>query len=703
MDPATPPIATTEAAPAPEAAAKEEPKPAPTPAKPEKKSATPPKQAETSSEPPSKKAKTEESDGTKPPALPPVNPSLTTVSLQIQNPELTLASQLEFETIFANLKLDSINVTNDYLKFTDLTSRNQCDPGARFTVDVQSDTRNFFAIASRFVTTHYDNKTAATSPMVTHITMVAHLLMCFYCYILSCDIHHRQVISYHATFWRNDEKRKHLYNALMRCRFPSKLAFILEALAPLNDALRKDLEYTPSYAGFHFPIDFGKFFPIQALLHGHNLMIETRANSPINEFKRKLANSIVFTVNNVQYNVSKVLGYLFLHENRCTLHPNFINQHFETLVQPATQRTYTVGRTAFAPIKFTPLTCPEDVNPYDLLLNFSDGNFHNMLSLVKAFDNFYSQLDSAAPPLAAIFEKAHGVSILSHFIMTPQLPTHHYLPPSEAADEQDITYMDDAAFARVIHYMETPALPQHTHIYPGESAYVEPEFYDMERHAGSIATLPYTFKAFTPDRDVDNKVLLAQPYQTSVATGTLSLAHGLYIEANSITAITIPTPNPFQDMYENNSHYVQGTIPVTKLRMPPAFNQPNHIYPLIERVPQPLMSSHLGIAIRDMSKAIIPVFDARHVEANIVQPIPGIDNTHHHIFKAYGHTVAAWRDTANVPLPDASVHLWSSYRYVKEAANAARNVSLYSTMNGFYGISMPVHKIDNPGVLLYGP
>lgn len=152
-----------------------------------------------------------------------------------------------------------------YFEKLDVATRLELDHGISHIIDVQPDLRFPLQYFMYNIAEEYPDLTTRSHPYVSTFTLIAYEQLLFNAYLLACDLHARDTLSYHATFYKNDSLRSDYFNKLMNCYVPSDLETLLLNLAPTYDPQRRLQLYVPSLAAFDFALDIGRCVPLQCL------------------------------------------------------------------------------------------------------------------------------------------------------------------------------------------------------------------------------------------------------------------------------------------------------------------------------------------------------------------------------------------------------------------------------------------------------
>ncbi|KAG8227153.1 hypothetical protein J437_LFUL001697 [Ladona fulva] len=264
---------------------------------------------------------------------------------------------------------------SDYFEKLDVAIRMELDHGQTHTIDVQPDLRFPFQYFLYNVSNKYPDLTTKSHPFVSTFTLVAYQQILFNSFLLICDLYSRDQASFFAQRYKNVSQKMDLLTKLLDCHIPQELELLLSQLAPTYDPQRKLMTFVPSLAGFDFNLDLGRIVPPQMMILAHHLLASVRTNSEPETILRTFYAAPILTVNEVVYTPSHFLGAYFDINQRPTNHPNWLNSRFENVFNPVIGRAL-IQRPTLAKARMIPSAydAPEDIDPYEFLLAFSEDN-----------------------------------------------------------------------------------------------------------------------------------------------------------------------------------------------------------------------------------------------------------------------------------------------------------------------------------------
>lgn len=517
-------------------------------------------------------------------------------------------------------------------------------------------------------------------------------------YLLICDLHASENISYFAQSYKNNSLKSDYLSKLMSTYVPPDLEVLINNLAPTYDPQRRLQLYVPSLAAYDFLTDYGRSVPPSMFILAHHLLASSRTNAEPETILRTFYATTILEVGNTHFTPANFIGGYFDRLQRPTAHANWLNSRFEKIFNPVISRAL-IQRPTLAKTRLQSqhYNNAESVNPYEFLLCYSETNIEKILEIINDVSSFLKSESKATKVLSQTLENSTGINIMYHSIWTVTLPTFHTLPPPTVTAVQDSDEINDVAYARYIKFLQ-PA-PEFKSKLPPPTADIEPALYLVGKEPYNPQQAPFSYEEFDKQRHVYPDVLWFQPYSKNPSAINFSLTLGLFIESADIDSVSIPIPNIWMSLTENNSMYLQGTLPIEHVLKFSPNSELNNRFRLCSRELNADKDQPIGMSFRDSSKVMVPRFGIEHVRANINQ-LHGVHIQNNCNDPEIDFTYTAWRasELPNVPL--AYAHLWSSYRYVSQANSRNRRVHLYYTLRQYYGESVTLSRTRNPVLLL---
>jgi len=284
-----------------------------------------------------------------------------------------------------------------------------------------------------------------------------------------------------------------------------------------------------------------------------------------------------------------------------------------------------------------------------------------------------------------------GATVVTHSIEPYVLPTWHKLPVvpvTTAAEPQRITHTQ---FAQHIHFLTGRAPPAGVIDYPDiEHAFRNLVLLEDHVHAPGEDTFPV--EVLDVRTYVEPDVFWFSPYSVNTSVYNYSWTNGFKIETAEIDGVTIPIPNPTFSLKQNNSQYLQGTVPIRKIRAYIPSTDANNQLLVTSRVDLIPPVQPVSITLRESSRNVLPVFDTRNTIAPPIE-LPGFQRTPRFASTFDAFTTSSWKSSDEPPLTDNSLLIWSSYRYTSDSNILTdRNVHMYCSLRPMFGLTVPLER-----------
>lgn len=325
-----------------------------------------------------------------------------------------------------------------------------------------------------------------------------------------------------------------------------------------------------------------------------------------------------------------------------------------------------------------------------------------MLNIVPAhtmlfnISKFIEKTYPSAPTLGSFLGNISGITILSHSLESPTLPTWHSLTCDELPETSKS--ISDAVFASKINFCAPPQTYTDDIPYPADPTLIEPELYLVDRIKFDPRNDPVQFLTFIPRENSLPDVFWFQPYSRGTGELNHSLVLGLKIETAEIDGISIPVPNPTLTFINENSEYRQGSIPASNILRMIHLNGRTHIR-IRSRV-TPDEYEPLSFNRRSIAKNVLPTFANKDVDDTVNGTFPFNKEKNQRNFEV-ATTYCQWPKNEQCPLPEQEMYLWSSYRYRQTPTSSTdADIYFYYTLRGLYGLNTFLSKSRNPATLL---
>lgn len=588
--------------------------------------------------------------------------------------------------------------TADFFSQMNLPGNIELDDAAPFTIDVQPDFRFIFSYICYYVSHVYPELNVKGHPMVSPFTLVAYCLSLVISHILVCDLSSRRTASWYATPFRNDAHLQDYLTVLLNAKIPSFMMPLLQQLAPTLDPRRIHLEYVPSLAGFHFPHDFGRFFPIHIMIAAHQQIATIRSNIDPSDALLRYYQTTICTYGQNTYRIGNLFGTHYNNGATDVIHTNWINSILESIFNPVVGRALT-QRPTFSRIPILPYTQANvnDFNPYIYGLSAIDDNLDKMSDFTRSLASFITIEDPKTIALGTLLQNIQGITILNHSIEPVTLPTWTNKTVTSTTTTAPTTTASATQFAQVHHFLVTPETFTGTNLYPNDDTTINTHLYLVRNQAYASNTTRLKYIEFDGKIHVSPYVLYFQPYDVSPSSLGFTVALGIKIEHAEIDGFTVPTENPLSSLEENNSQYMQSAIRLDRIRSV-LFTDGN--IRLRHRRILDNIHQAIGVAFRDMSRVILPIFGNSAVR-NITARPSGFHAEDNYDNDQTAFTYSAFTQNVDPKFPAGYVYAWSSYRVVT-ALRAPTDIDKFMLLSfrPHYGTNVTLSRSKNPSVLI---
>jgi hypothetical protein len=585
----------------------------------------------------------------------------------------------------------------DYYKFMNMPQNVELSDSEPYTIDVQNDFRYIFAFIAFHVTALYPEANVKGHPAISPPSLIAYCLAIVYAHILTCDLSSRRTCSDYANVFRNDNHLKDYLSTLLNANIPPFLMPLLSQLAPTTDPRRTLIEYVPSLAGFSFIHDFGRTIPIHALLAAHQLVATSRSNLDPADVLLKLYKTELITVNTTPYRIGNLFGTHYNNQVHNFTHSNWLNLILESVFNPIVGRALTQKPTfSRIPIHSYTVPDPDDVNPYIYALSATDDNLDVVSDFIRSASRFTKAETSNSIVLGQLLQSITGITILTHSVEPPTLPTWTHLEISaDAIPTHEATHINFASHTR---FLSRPTALTGTITYPPDLGTTPQTLLLMTDVDADPNNYPVEFLTFDGKIHISPQVLYFQPYDVSPSALAHTITLGLKIESSEIDGITVPTEHPTQSLSDNNSMLLQSAIRLDKIARTNMTADPTIIRSrtLLDASNQPL-----GLAISNMSINVLPSFVKTQVPTVFPSTLPGFTSVAQHTDPKFAFNYSASKVNNPGTLPDQFIHLWSSYRYVSRLKRpTATEKFMFSSFRPIYGTNVTLSRSRNPNLII---
>lgn len=163
-------------------------------------------------------------------------------------------------------------------------------------------------------------------------------------------------------------------------------------------------------------------------------------------------------------------------------------------------------------------------NPYWAMFNMTGDNLATLFAMMDNISKFIESAKQGSKALLHISGDASGISCLSHLLELRTLPAWHKMPTATNP---------------------RPALLQNFECTAATNPF-------------QVTNLMHTLTSTPP-------ALYFQPYDRSSSTLNHTVTLGITIESGQLDGVSLPTPCVKDPLYDNNSRFRSGAIPVSQI------------------------------------------------------------------------------------------------------------------------------------------
>lgn len=583
----------------------------------------------------------------------------------------------------------------DLISILKISERIELNLGIPFTIDVQPDTRYTLQYLTQCVSLQYPDLNVKSYNYVSTFSLIGYDILCIHAALLYCDLNKRNKRPFHSRIYTTDMNRKEFYDSLLRLNISSRTRPLIDNLTSTYDEQLVQLQYSPGYAGFKFLTDFGRTIPALLMLYAHQVLASFPTNAQPNSVLVELFQQTLTVIDGSAYTISNLLGGPYLFQNPTEIHENWLLSTFERIFNPVINRSLatrpSLAKPHFSPIIFDSYN---SVNPYDYTLGYCLENKTTLMKMLKNISDFIKTESPNCLPLKDIVKNSTSSLVQTHFLTVPSLPTWHHLPLGKELDQAQ--YQTDTEFARTIGFMPSTRVVHNSFLaynhFPCVPATLQTtsgaEFIPDEE--------VFPLHGFNPKVNVTPNVAWFQPYNPIPEYIKLCCTIGFNIESYDIVGFTLPMPNMYNSLTENNSNYRIGLIPFDYIHY--IEGQIGGRTEICEITPYDEFNQPIGFAFRDMSRVVIPIFALHNSSVSSTQTY-GLHATPNCNDDLSTWTYTAWTKNTQPPIEKKSIYLWSSYRVVDKATSPEFKVSFYGSLRPLYGLSVPHYRTGHPSII----
>jgi hypothetical protein len=586
--------------------------------------------------------------------------------------------------------------SNDYFERMNINNNIELDSGSKALYDVQPDNRFLVQYIMYNIAQSYPDLNVKGHPMVSPLSLAAYCLIIVNAHLLGCDAFYRPNKSTYASKFFSDAAKNDYFSLLLNCKVPTFLADIIQELSPVYDPRRSNHLFVPTLAAYSHLHDFGRSIPPQVFLAVHHYLATANQRTAPDDQQDHVYELLITTFAQQEFYIANYFGTRFGH-----VHENWLNTDFEGFFNPVVGRTL-VQKPTFGKINIVPqsYTDHQSMDMYEHFLVCDDDNIDKISNFMGSLSVFFETQSTAFHSLGTILATVSGSLLFSHSIEPVTLPTWTGIKPSNN-DGTEETHKD---FAKAHNFLIDHKPSTGTLAYPSDVSEVFLVLYRLLKQKFSLKDAPNPRVIFTPSVHVSPYILYFQPYDVNASSLALTIIAGLKIETAEFDGFTLPSEHPEDSLDDNNSQYLQSAIRLDTIHTVLAHADPttNHIT-LLARRHVDRDSQAIGVAIRDMSRNVIPRFANEAINDTEIENRPNAgfvqEDGHDDPRTAYTYTAAV---SGKLNFGQKSkVYLWSSYRVIHKARKPElKDISMVASFRPVYGTNVTLSRSKNPALII---
>jgi hypothetical protein len=480
---------------------------------------------------------------------------------------------------------------------------------------------------------------------------------------------------------------------------PAFMTDFIIALSPTADPRRPGFEFINTLGAVNMKHDLFRLPTPSMFLKAHDLLASTRSNADPHNILNTWYNTIFLNITStppVSFKLANFFGTNYDVSNTSHTHPNWLNEAVETLFNPVVSRSLSARPT----YRKTPISFPNqtswDFNPYSYLLATDNDNIFNSIRFIDEVSSFLSSSKIPTFQLGQVFSRTTGISILTHYVTEPALPTWHSLTVNSTGDS--VPNIDtDSTFSQRIGFLATPGYaPKSDLKYPSDDSVIEKFLYLVRKGKHESADDPETWIDFDPLLHTHPIVRFFDPYDYSPSKLGYSVISGLTIESFEIDGFTIPNVNLRSSLNDENDQFLQSAVLAKNFRYP---TDSTHVI-VARRSVTRAHNQKVSLSLYNFVKTRLPYFDEDVLDSTLPTDLPGFTPTPHVRSLSRGSSKFGYRSHENAATPKI-LYGWSSYRYVrKQSPNVSNDILFLMSFRPTYGTNVTLSESRHPSFLL---
>jgi hypothetical protein len=598
--------------------------------------------------------------------------------------------------------------SDNYLSELATDTKNCTSNGNHLHIDFQGDFRPILMGLMYYAVNNYDALDQKQNSKISPPTFTAYFLFVIYAFYLLVDLDIRPTPSKHTDFMSVPEYIE-LKQFLLSLPVPDFLIKFLAAITPTADPRRPNITVAPTFACWSYKHDFGRFFPINIFILSHNFVLSKRTNDAPENLLNQMMQLTVYRDDRI----GNYFGQLL--ESEATYH-NYghqLFQAFEGIINPAVARARS-NRTSYARSNtyIDNETLPNDLNPYQFLMNIDRNNVSETQTLMRQIANNVEQKLNAKQKLGNVISSLTGMNIMIHSYNDYALPTWHSNNiPTSISDDANITTSNGKDIATRLKFLQLPDRTPDTELkYPTDDTVIDKILYLVKKGKKDAKKGPHfpddhdfiIFRSRSDDRP-PHRIL--DPYDYNPTTFSNVILSGAMIESRSLDGHAVPMPDTQLDLDSENTLFLQSSLPYSDICLGTAFTaNPDPIWYAERRYTDPSKGQKCTTMLYDLTENRLPHFD-QNIHGPIPATLPGFHPRDHvslwsQIYSKIGFYIPT-SDSKDRNRPNAhrknAFLAWSPYRYFNGKAMNSQFENYFMIMNlrTVYGTNPSLGEISH--------
>lgn len=604
------------------------------------------------------------------------------------------------------------NVKDDLITRIGTDRKHDISDGLPITIDVTPDSRWILMSLMYYSNLYYSTIDVKNKSKTSPMTVCMYFLVIVHAHLLVSDLYLRHTPSFWANEFMNDSSRRDYLEFLLSLPVPDFLMKFIETLTETKDPRRPLVQFCPSFAGFSYRHDFGRFFPPTLFMQAHTLAATVSARGDTDSVLGKLFDSQAWTT----AKIGNILGQHINDTSAILDYSSKLIQSFYSLYNPVVERSIQ-RRNSFAPTPCTPyeFTSQATFNPYICFLHATDNDISEMTTVLESVSAALSTVAPFKGQLGSLYDNLSGLDILRHGYSSFALPTWHTASTGIPTKTKAIKVQNHKDRASTLHFLTKPAPADATTLkYPTTDSVIDKILYLVKKGTKSedYPDPDTDFRLFSPRYDVSPRVRVLDPYDMNVSTLNSVIFAGLIIETLEVDGSIVLQPDAEATLDECNSQVLQSAVPLSAVRYATHFGSKDekHSVYAVQRVQHSATSQKASIILYDAGEHRLGVFDETADEA-IPAELPSFRIRPHtswftrmtNVFSFKTASPEADSEDVDARTSADQILAWSPYRFVAQNWKSTKQEDFcYMLLNlrTNYGMNVPLAEIAHPTDLL---